>query len=261
MRRIENRMELLSSRLPVGVVRWPLASLLAAVCAAFAAGQSAAQLYKWTDANGKTHYSDTVPPDSVDRARKEMRTDGVVKNSMERAMTPEEKRQAGLKAAEDEKTRIAQGERERKDKALLATYPDLKDFDRVRDRNLAAIDDEIKGLAANPAVLAGAAAPAAEVAAAAAGTKATAGKPAAPTAPTGAKSSAASGSAPAGAKVGVAPGPSAAEVARQAQAVAKKNRERAEMAALYDAERARLATLLSSERTRITTVVVPAPRR
>lgn len=260
-------MELLSSRLPVGVVRWPLASLLAAVCAAFAAGQSAAQLYKWTDANGKTHYSDTVPPDSVDRARKEMRTDGVVKNSMERAMTPEEKRQAGLKAAEDEKTRIAQGERERKDKALLATYPDLKDFDRVRDRNLAALDDEIKGLAANPSGLAAATAPVrdagvpAAAAAAAAGTKPASGKPAAPAAQSGTKPVTAAGAAPAGAKGGVAPGPSAAEVARLAQAVAKKNRERAEMAALYDAERARLATLLSSERTRITTVVVPAPRR
>ena len=252
-------MESRSSRVNVRVARWPLASLLAAVCAAFGASQTQAQLYKWTDANGKTHYSDTVPPDSVDRARKEMRTDGVVKNSMERAMTPEEKRLAGLKAVEDERTRIAQSERERKDKALLATYTDLKDFDRVRDRNLSALDAEIKGLSANPAVLAGAASPSAE--ASASGAKPSSGKPAASTAPAGAKPNAAPGTAPAGAKVSVAPGPSAAEVARLAQAVAKKTRERAEMAALYETERARLAMLLTNERSRITTVVVPAPRR
>lgn len=252
-------MESLSSRMNVRVARWPLASLLAAVCAAFGASQTQAQLYKWTDANGKTHYSDTVPPDAVDRARKEMRTDGVVKNSMERAMTPEEKRLAGLKAVEDERTRIAQSERERKDKALLATYTDLKDFDRVRDRNLSALDAEIKGLSANPAALAGATSPSAE--ASASGAKPSSGKPAAPTAPAGAKPNAAPGTAPAGAKVSVAPGPSAAEAARLAESVAKKTRERAEMAALYEAERARLAMLLTNERSRITTVVVPAPRR
>ena len=254
-------MESLSSRVNVRVARWPLASLLAAVCAAFGASQTQAQLYKWTDANGKTHYSDTVPPDSVDRARKEMRTDGVVKRSMERAMTPEEKRLAGLKAVEDERTRIAQSERERKDKALLATYTDLKDFDRVRDRNLTALDDEIKGLSTNPAVLAGAASSGAETAGAASGAKPSSGKPAAPSAPAGAKANAAPGTAPVGAKVGVAPGPSAAEAARLAESVAKKTRERAEMAALYEAERGRLAMLLTNERSRITTVVVPAPRR
>ena len=253
-------MESLSSRMNVRVARWPLASLLAAVCAAFGASQTQAQLYKWTDANGKTHYSDTVPPDAVDRARKEMRTDGVVKNSMERAMTPEEKRLAGLKAVEDERTRIAQSERERKDKALLATYTDLKDFDRVRDRNLSALDAEIKGLSANPAVLAAATtSPSAE--ASASGAKPPSGKPAASTAPAGAKPTTAPVTAPAGAKVGVAPGPSAAEATRLAEAVAKKTRERAEMAALYEAERGRLAMLLTNERSRITTVVVPAPRR
>ncbi len=253
-------MESLSSRLQVRGSRWPWASLLATACAAFGAHQSHAQLYKWTDANGKTHYSDTVPPDAVDRARKEIRTDGTVKSTVERAMTADEKRLAAARAADDEKSKIAQTERERKDKALLATYTDLRDFDRVRDRHLAALDDEIKGLAANPAVLAAAAAPAAETPAAAAPASGTAKSgPAKPTAPAAASGKAAPTAPNNAAKANALPGPSAAELERLAQAVAKKRRERADTAATYESERARLAGLLAGERARITTVTVTNP--
>ena len=245
-------MESLSSRLKNRMPQWPLASLMAAVCAALGAGQTQAQLYKWVDENGKTHYSDSMPPNAVDRARKEMRNDGVVKNSVERAMTPEEKRAAAAKAFEDEKSRIAQGERERKDKALLATYPDLKDFDRVRDRTLAAMDDEIKSLtAAHPATAAPVPAPPPGA------TGASSGKPASgagPGAPGGKPTAPATASAAHAAAV-------AEQQQRMAQAAAKKRRERDEMAASYDAERVRLAALIAGDRSRITTVNVTAPRR
>ncbi|MGL5004129.1 MAG: hypothetical protein ACRDAM_14415, partial [Casimicrobium sp.] len=48
--------------------------------------------------------------------------------------------------AEEEKTRLAKAERDRKDKALLATYTNLADFDRVRDRTMNLLDGEIAGL-------------------------------------------------------------------------------------------------------------------
>ncbi len=105
-----------------------------------------AQLYKWTDENGKVHYSDTVPPSATDRARKEMRPDGTVKKQVERSLTPEERRIAAAKAAEDEKERTAREERERKDRALLSTYTSLVDFDRVRDRALTIADGELTAL-------------------------------------------------------------------------------------------------------------------
>ncbi|MGL5004491.1 MAG: DUF4124 domain-containing protein, partial [Casimicrobium sp.] len=65
-----------------------------------------AQLYKWTDENGKVHYSDTVPPTATDRARKELRSDAQVKKEVDRAPTPEERRAAAVRAAEEEKTRL-----------------------------------------------------------------------------------------------------------------------------------------------------------
>ncbi|TAG82316.1 MAG: DUF4124 domain-containing protein, partial [Betaproteobacteria bacterium] len=122
-----------------------LTGLLVLPLVVFAANASA-QLYKWTDENGKVHYSDTVPPSATDRARKEMRPDGTVKKQVDRALTQEERRIAAAKAAEDEKERIAREERERKDRALLSTYTSLVDFDRVRDRALTLADGELTAL-------------------------------------------------------------------------------------------------------------------
>ncbi len=103
----------------------------------------AAQLYKWTDANGKVHYTDTMPPEANDAARKEMSPSGTVRKSIDRAMTPEERRVAAIKEAADAKENAARIDRERKDRALLSTYQNVTDFDRVRDRALAIVDGEI----------------------------------------------------------------------------------------------------------------------
>ena len=48
--------------------------------------------------------------------------------------------------SEEEQERIAKADRERRDKALLATYATLADFDRVRDRALAVASGEIQAL-------------------------------------------------------------------------------------------------------------------
>ncbi|TAG01651.1 MAG: DUF4124 domain-containing protein [Betaproteobacteria bacterium] len=111
-------------------------------------GAAHAQLYKWTDANGKVHYSDTVPPEANNSARKQMDSDGLVRAQIERAQTQEERRVAAIKAEEDRKARVIVEERERRDKALVSTYTSLADFDRVRDRALAVLDAEITGLTA-----------------------------------------------------------------------------------------------------------------
>ena len=105
----------------------------ALVIARSVSGHSQAQLYKWVDENGKVQYTDTMPPSANDRARKELRSDGTVKADTQRAATTEERRLAGLKAVEDAKLKVIQDERDRKDKALMSSYADLADFDRVRE--------------------------------------------------------------------------------------------------------------------------------
>ncbi len=123
---------------------------LVVTCALYAAlagvTASHAQLYKWVDESGRVQYSDSIPPASTDRARKELRSDGTVKRETERAATAEEKRLAALKAVEDAKLKAVQEERDRKDKALLNTYTSLVDFDRVRDRALGAVANDIRAL-------------------------------------------------------------------------------------------------------------------
>jgi hypothetical protein len=116
-----------------------------AICVAMliVALPAAAQLYKWTDANGKVHYTDSMPPEATDNARKEISPDGTVRKSVDRALTADERRQAAIKAEADAKENAVRIDRERKDKAMLTTYSNVTDFDRVRDRALANVDGVI----------------------------------------------------------------------------------------------------------------------
>ena len=124
--------------------KWPLLAVV--LLGALHGTISHAQLYKWADENGKAQYTDAIPPASTDRARKELRSDGIIKSSTDRAATIEERRLATLKAFEDAKFKAIVDERNRKDKALLNTYVNLMDFDRVRDRALGALVNDIRTL-------------------------------------------------------------------------------------------------------------------
>lgn len=225
---------------------------LAVTCVFLCAGHSHAQLYKWTDENGKVQYSDTVPPSATDRARKELRSDGTVKAATERALTSEEKRLAAVKAAEEAKAKEAQAERERKDKALLATYTDLKDFDRVRDRALNTLDNEMRALTEREAFLT-------KVLATPAGQSLPVAAPVAAPTP-------APGATPA-AKAPPAPAKSAnaqmleakAELPRVTDALTRKRRDRADIAAMYASERIRLADLFDAERAKQDSAKAAAP--
>jgi hypothetical protein len=241
------------------------------------ASHSHAQLYKWTDENGKVHYTDSIPPSANDRARKELRSDGTVKRETERALTAEEKRLAAVRAAEEAKAREVQAERDRRDKALLATYTDLKDFDRVRDRALATLDSEIRALTERETYLAKVLAtpegkplppelaPMVTVSpiagASATPDKAAPGAPAKPGTP--APAVAAKPAAPKSytARLLEAKG----ELPRVTETLNRKRRDRGDLAALYAGERLRLANLFDAERakqeaakTAASTVVLPA---
>ena len=234
------------------------------------AGACEAQLYKWVDENGKVQYSDSVPPSANDRARKELRADGTLKRETERAATAEEKRIAALRAAEEAKAREAKLEQERKDKALLSTYADLKDFDRVRDRAIGNLEAEIRNLTEREAVLgkivagqtvspqelAKLASPA-QTQAAPAGTPA----PGAPAAGAGAPKAAP----PAPAKPAAPKSASAqlleakSELPRVTELLTRKRRDRADLATLYAAERIRLANLIDAENAKLAAATAASP--
>ena len=216
---------------------------LVVTCALFGAWgvtASHAQLYKWVDEHGKTQYTDTIPPASTDRARKELRSDGTVKTNTDRAATAEEKRLAALKAVEDAKLRAVQDERDRKDKALLNTYTSLVDYDRVRDRALGAVANDIRVLQEREVALHNIIASEGKFSppAPAPATPAVAGKSAAP--PTPAKPTVVK-------TAGMLLLEAKSELPRTKDAITSKRRDWEDLTALYAHDRVRLSRLIDAE--------------
>lgn len=92
-----------------------------------------AKLYKWVDAQGRVHYTDTPPPQSSTHAVTEL---GKTGQAMKRTESVEERR-----AREAEERRLAEQkkiaeEQARKDRALLGTYTRESEIDLARDRAL-----------------------------------------------------------------------------------------------------------------------------
>lgn len=136
-------------------------SLPLLILALAAVGPAAAQpkLYRWVDAEGKVHYSDSLPPEAIDQARRELsKESGMTTARIERAMTPEE-----LAAIENERERAqaaeaaAQARRER-DRILFNSYPTEAELERAFGSRLTMLDEAIRsaqiGIEAQQGVLA-----------------------------------------------------------------------------------------------------------
>ena len=118
-------------------------SLIAVVAALSAAPLSAANLYKWVDEKGVTHYTDKMPPDAVDKANVEMNKDGIAVKRTEPAPTPEQRR---AKALEEERLKVTAREREtvdRRDRALMQSYTTEDEIDLARSRALGTIETQM----------------------------------------------------------------------------------------------------------------------
>ena len=105
---------------------------------------SAQKLYRWTDMDGKVHYSDQVPPEAVDNARSELNEQGITVKNTERAMTAEER--AAQEAAAEEAAKQAElaEERARQDDMLLTSYPDEAALERSYQERFDLLDQSIE---------------------------------------------------------------------------------------------------------------------
>jgi Domain of unknown function (DUF4124) len=112
-------------------------TLFIVFCTVLAAGPAAAQkLYKYVDENGRTRYTDRPPIDMTGRASEQLSPQGTVIKRTSPALTPEE---IAVREEEERKKREAAAiarEETRKNRALLATYPSVKDIDDARERAL-----------------------------------------------------------------------------------------------------------------------------
>ena len=61
---------------------------------------SAQKLYRWVDEDGKVQYSQSLPPEAVDRARRELSArSGMTTGEVDRALSDDERAEAAAEAA------------------------------------------------------------------------------------------------------------------------------------------------------------------
>ncbi len=99
-----------------------------------------AKLYKWVDDNGKTHYTDKLPPEQAQNSRSELNKEGVEINRVGRAKTPEEVAQEKeLERLRKEREKVIEKQKA-DDKVLLNTFRNEDDIIMAMEGKLTAID-------------------------------------------------------------------------------------------------------------------------
>lgn len=115
------------------VFKWLLPLLLLLAAAWDVNRPAQAKMYKWVDAQGNVHYSDTLPPAATGRGNAEIGKSGQTVRKTESA---EEKRVRLVREAEAAQQKKLLDEQRRKDRALLFTYTTEQEIDLSRDRAL-----------------------------------------------------------------------------------------------------------------------------
>ena len=118
-------------------------AIVAGVVVLSAAGGARAATYKWVDEKGVVHYTDKLPPDQVDKATTELSKQGVTVKQTDKAMTPEQRRAKELEAERAKEVAKAQEEIARRDRALAASYTSEAEIDLARNRSLQTINNVI----------------------------------------------------------------------------------------------------------------------
>ena len=131
--RIPTRKRLLRRALP-----W----LLLAVSCSLSAGT----LYKWVDAEGNVHYSDTIPPEDARYGRTLLNEEGLPVERVAPAKSAEEIARERQTRMREEEERRRREEQEAQDRQLLNTFHTEQDLFHSRDSKLTAID-QLVGIA------------------------------------------------------------------------------------------------------------------
>ncbi len=92
-----------------------------------------AKIYRWVDAQGKVHYSDTLPVRDSGRGNDVLSKDGIVVRHHD---SEAQKKVQDAAAAAERAQQEAKRKQRRRDQALLATYTTAKEIDLARNRAL-----------------------------------------------------------------------------------------------------------------------------
>ena len=134
----------------------PASILLTSALALATAGVAIAQqneqdkrLYRWTDADGKVHYTDSLPPEVVDKARQELSAQsGLVREAVGRALTEEERRAAEAEAQTEAARRTRLENSRRSDEAKVSSFRTEDELRAAYAQRALIIDDTLVSLRA-----------------------------------------------------------------------------------------------------------------
>ena len=105
---------------------------------------SAQGIFTCTTSSGRKITSDRPIPECLSQDQKELNPSGTVRRVVKPVMTAEEQRAADQKAKEENEDRARQEEERRKNRALLARYPNKAAHDKERMDSLTQVDEVIR---------------------------------------------------------------------------------------------------------------------
>ena len=109
-----------------------ISGLLALVLGALSPdAQAQRKLYRWTDKDGKIHYTDSLPAEAVKDKQEELNSQGIAIKTIERERTAEEQAAWEAEQAERETLRRAEEEKAKMDSVLTSSYPAESDLRRA----------------------------------------------------------------------------------------------------------------------------------
>ena len=116
--------------------------LAGAAALTIAAGPS--KMYKWVDDKGVVHYTDSLPPDAVDKGNVELNKQGITVGKTEPNATPEQRRAREAEAERAKQDAKDQQEAARLDRALLDSYTSEQDIELAKSRSLRTIEQSVE---------------------------------------------------------------------------------------------------------------------
>lgn len=129
-----------------------LAALPIAIAPVAAQGNTDApekKLYRWTDSSGKVHYTDALPADVVNQARAELSVaTGLVRSTVDRALTPEERRAAEAEARRAAEAQARVENSQRSEEAKVSSFRTEEDLRMAYIDRQKVIDETLESLEA-----------------------------------------------------------------------------------------------------------------
>lgn len=105
--------------------------------------------YRWKDAAGVVHFSDTIPASALAGGYDVVNNDGRVVRHVSRELTPAERQAAAAEAARAAAARRAAQQQSLEDMQMLSAYPTDKDLQQSQQAQLQQIQTDIATLQTN----------------------------------------------------------------------------------------------------------------